>query len=84
MLKLHQYMKNLSQNLSLSLKVKSIKTVEEVGTKIQLAVSAFFNKQNKPDPTSNYEWEYVVVDNDKMINAWCMPGGKIAVYTLVF
>ena len=62
-------------------KGKSIKTVEEVGTKIQLAVSAFFNKQNKPDPTRNYEWEYVVVDNDKMINAWCMPGGKIAVYT---
>ena len=44
-------------------------------------MSAFFNKENKPDPTSNYEWEYVVVDNDKMINAWCMPGGKIAVYT---
>ena len=26
-------------------------------------------------------WEYILVDNDKVKNAWCMPGGKIAVYT---
>ena len=45
------------------------------------AVSSFFNNQNKEDPTTKFEWEYVLVDNDKVINAWCMPGGKIAVYT---
>ena len=45
------------------------------------AVSSFFNNQNKEDPTTNFEWEYVLVDNDKIVNAWCMPGGKIAVYT---
>ncbi len=62
-------------------KGESIDNVKEVGNKIQSAVSAFFKKQNKPDPTQNYQWDYVVVDNDKMVNAWCMPGGKIAVYT---
>ena len=45
------------------------------------AVSAFFDSSNKTDPTKNFEWEYILVDNDKMVNAWCMPGGKIAVYT---
>ena len=45
------------------------------------AVSAFFDNSNKADPTKNFEWEYILVENDKMVNAWCMPGGKIAVYT---
>ena len=45
------------------------------------AVSAFFLSQNKKDPTQNFGWDYVLVDNDKVVNAWCMPGGKIAVYT---
>ena len=38
---------------------------------------SFFDNSNKADPTKNFEWEYILVDNDKMVNAWCMPGGKI-------
>ena len=45
------------------------------------AVSAFFLKRGEKDPTSNFGWDYVLVDNDKIVHAWCMPGGKIAVYT---
>ena len=45
------------------------------------SVSAFFQNKNQEDPTKNFEWDYVLVDNDKVVNAWCMPGGKIAVYT---
>ena len=33
------------------------------------------------DPTVNFSWEYILIDNNKVKNAWCMPGGKIAVYT---
>ena len=55
--------------------------ITTIGKKMENAVSSFFNNQNKEDPTTNFEWEYVLVDNDKVINAWCMPGGKIAVYT---
>jgi len=58
-----------------------LKEVREIGKKIEVAVSAFFNMKNENDPTKNFEWDYVLVDNDKMVNAWCMPGGKIAVYT---
>ena len=55
--------------------------IKEIGKKMEVAVSAFFVNQGKEDPTRNFGWDYVLVDNDKVVNAWCMPGGKIAVYT---
>ena len=55
--------------------------IREIGKKIEFSVSAFFINQGKKDPTRNFSWDYVLVDNDKVVNAWCMPGGKIAVYT---
>ena len=58
-----------------------LKEVKEIGKRIEIAVSSFFEKEGKPDPTKNFGWDYVLVDNDKIVNAWCMPGGKIAVYT---
>ena len=57
------------------------KEIITIGKKMENAVSSFFSNQNKDDPTTNFDWEYVLVDNDKIVNAWCMPGGKIAVYT---
>ena len=58
-----------------------LKEIREIGKKMEVAVSSFFENQGKDDPTRNFEWDYVLVDNDKVVNAWCMPGGKIAVYT---
>ena len=58
-----------------------LKEIREIGKKMEFAVSAFFENQGKEDPTRNFGWDYVLVDNDKVVNAWCMPGGKIAVYT---
>jgi len=58
-----------------------LKEVIEIGKRIEVAVSAFFQSKNQEDPTKNFGWDYVLVDNDKVVNAWCMPGGKIAVYT---
>ena len=58
-----------------------LREVREIGKKMEIAVSTFFEKEGKVDPTKNFGWDYVLVDNDKVVNAWCMPGGKIAVYT---
>ena len=55
--------------------------VREIGKKMEVAVSAFFSKKGGDDPTKNFGWDYILVDNDKVVNAWCMPGGKIAIYT---
>tara|TARA_Y100000817_G_C16850890_1_gene542039 strand:+ start:1549 stop:2403 length:855 start_codon:yes stop_codon:yes gene_type:complete len=58
-----------------------LKNIIKVGERIEKGVSAFFEKNNKVDPTRDFDWEYVLVDNKKVKNAWCMPGGKIAVFT---
>ena len=60
---------------------KELREIRNIGKKMQVSVSSFFEKDGKDDPTKNFGWDYVLVDNDKVINAWCMPGGKIAVYT---
>ena len=60
---------------------KQLENIRNIGKKMEVAVSAFFEKEKKEDPTKNFGWDYVLVDNDKVANAWCMPGGKIAVYT---
>ena len=58
-----------------------LKTIKKIGRKIENSVSAFFENKNEDDPTKNFQWDYILVDNDKVKNAWCMPGGKIAIYT---
>ena len=58
-----------------------LKEIKDIGKKMEFAVSTFFENQGKEDPTKNFGWDYILVDNDKVVNAWCMPGGKIAVYT---
>ena len=62
-------------------KSSQLKEVIHIGKKIEEAVSTYFLTNNQDDPTKNFGWDYILVDNDKVINAWCMPGGKIAVYT---
>jgi len=60
---------------------KQLDEIIEIGTRIQESVSSYFNSKNLKDPTYGFRWEYILIDNDKVKNAWCMPGGKIAVYT---
>ena len=59
----------------------ALNEIREIGKKMENSVSSFFQNQNNEDPTNNFAWDYILVDNDKVVNAWCMPGGKIAVYT---
>ncbi len=72
---------NFKSKNKLITKGSQLKEIREIGKKMEYAVSTFFENQDKEDPTSNFGWDYILVDNDKMVNAWCMPGGKIAVYT---
>ena len=60
---------------------KQLEEIKEIGSKIENAVSSYFDSIDQKDPTYNFQWEYILVDNDKIKNAWCMPGGKIAVYS---
>ena len=72
---------NFRSKAKLINKGSQLKKIREIGKKMEFAVSAFFDSKGRKDPTKNFEWDYLLVDNDKVVNAWCMPGGKIAVYT---
>ncbi len=72
---------NFKSKTKLITKGSELTEVINIGKKMEKAVSAFFKKEGKKDPTETFGWDYVLVDNDKIVNAWCMPGGKIAVYT---
>ena len=76
-----QIYENVKKKTKLSDDKKQLDEIKEIGARIEEAVSLYFDSINKKDPTHNFRWEYILVDNDKIKNAWCMPGGKIAVYT---
>ena len=76
-----QIYENVKRKTKLSDDKKQLQEIKEIGSKIEESVSAYFNSINAKDPTYNFQWEYILVDDDKIKNAWCMPGGKIAIYT---
>ncbi len=65
----------------LSKDIKTLNKIKEIGKKMENSISEYFYKTNLKDPTAYFEWEYILIENKKIKNAWCMPGGKIAVYT---
>ncbi|RMH73847.1 MAG: M48 family peptidase [Gemmatimonadetes bacterium] len=54
--------------------------VKSVGQRIQGAVERYFAEHGMSDQLSGYAWEFNLIEDDQ-VNAWCMPGGKVAVYT---
>ena len=61
--------------------IKSLNEIKDIGKKMEESISEYFYRAGIDDPTTNFDWEYILIDNDKVKNAWCMPGGKIAIYT---
>lgn len=53
--------------------------VQRVGQRISRAITTYFN-QNGMSDQYNFDWQFALV-KDKNINAWCMPGGKVAIFT---
>jgi predicted Zn-dependent protease len=54
--------------------------VKRVGGRIQGAVERYFAEKGISDQLSGYKWEFNLVESNE-VNAWCMPGGKVVVYT---
>ena len=61
-----------------------LKEIKEIGKRMENSISEYFYQAKLNDPTSNFEWEYILIEKKNVRNAWCMPGGKIAVYTGMF
>jgi predicted Zn-dependent protease len=75
-----QYSEVLKKS-KLSTDQQTVQMVRNVGFKIAKAAEAFLAEAGQSANIKNYKWEFNVIEDDKMVNAWVMPGGKAAVYT---
>ena len=65
----------------LSNDIKTLSLIKDIGKRMENSIGEYFYKVKLDNPTESFEWEYILIDNKNVRNAWCMPGGKIAVYT---
>jgi predicted Zn-dependent protease len=75
----NQYQDFLSKNTVVE-NTPEAEMVKQVGVRIQQAVERYFAANNMSSRLKGYAWEFHLVEK-KEINAWCMPGGKVVVYS---
>lgn len=75
-----QYQEFLKENKTLPPSNSNAAMVDRVGERIANAISRYYAGQGKSEILEGYKWEFNTVDS-KEANAWCMPGGKVVVYT---
>lgn len=74
------YASFLKENPAVNPPTMASATVANVGYNVSKAVEKYLNDNNLNRLIEGYKWEFNVVDS-KDVNAWCMPGGKVVVYT---
>ena len=57
--------------------------IRRVGGSIQKAVEDYMAQNGISDQLNGFEWEFNLLQDDSTVNAWCMPGGKVAFYTAI-
>jgi predicted Zn-dependent protease len=76
-----QIFEKVKEKEKMSDDTKTLNEIKDIGKRMEDSISEYFYRADLNDPTVNFDWEYILIDNKKVKNAWCMPGGKIAVYT---
>ena len=76
-----QIYEKIKEKEKLSDDTKKLDEIKDIGKKMENSIDEYFDKEKIDNPTIYFDWEYILIDNKKVRNAWCMPGGKIAVYT---
>jgi predicted Zn-dependent protease len=79
-LSLQQYSEVLKKS-KISNDPQKVQMVRRVGGSIARATEEFLKESGMEEEIKNYKWEFNLIEDDKVVNAWCMPGGKVAVYT---
>ncbi len=78
---LTEYRSFLSQNKVVAdSRSKDAEMVRRVGARIAKAITEYYTAKGLGAELEGYQWEFNLV-NDNQVNAWCMPGGKVVVYT---
>lgn len=75
------YKQFLSQNPPVASGDPNAQLVQRVGQKMASAVEKFMKDKGMSKRLAGYKWEFNLVNEPKTVNAWCMPGGKVVVYT---
>jgi predicted Zn-dependent protease len=65
----------------LSTNQEQTQMIKRVGARIQKAVEEYMAMNNASSELAGFAWEFNLIDDPKTVNAWCMPGGKVAFYT---
>ena len=76
----YQQYSEVIQTSELSRDAEATAMVQRVGRRIQGAVERYMAEQGLADRLKGYAWEFNLIESDQ-VNAWCMPGGKVAFYT---
>lgn len=74
-----QYDQFLKEN-KLSRNTAETNMVKRVGERIQNAVATYFTRKNISQELEGFAWEFNLIESEE-VNAWCMPGGKVVVYS---
>jgi predicted Zn-dependent protease len=74
-----QYDQFLKEN-KLSSNTAQTNRVKGVGRRIQNAVATYFAQNNLTQDLNGFAWEFNLIESEE-VNAWCMPGGKVVVYS---
>ena len=75
----NQQYKEFMKTAKLSTNAANTAMVKRVGQQLATAVTNYLRNNGMASEVSNFSWEFNLVQ-DKQVNAWCMPGGKIVVY----
>ena len=79
-LSLQEYSKVIQES-KLSHNSAEVQMVKNVGSRIARATEELLKEKGMAEDIRTYKWEFNLIDDPKTVNAWCMPGGKVAVYT---
>ncbi len=77
-LAVEQYQQVISETKK-SENTEQVTLVAHVGERLVQATNQYIEEIG--ESTEDYQWEFTVIQDDETVNAWCMPGGKVAVYT---
>ncbi|HNP95266.1 MAG TPA: M48 family metallopeptidase [Cyclobacteriaceae bacterium] len=77
-----QYQQVLREN-KLSTNQEQVAMVKRVGNNIKTAVEQYMASKGASSELAGFNWEFNLIQDDQTVNAWCMPGGKVAFYTAI-
>ena len=73
--------RTLLSKSKLSTDTAQVNSVRRVGQRIAVSAEAFMRENGMESKLKSFKWEFNLIDEPKTVNAFCMPGGKVAVYT---